>query len=87
MDRSGERAAATDRTRWLAELAEAVDRAQRWSLRASAAGLPGVRGLYRRLDALRIEIEDLRRGRRGVSPNEINPLWTNLFNLDGRREV
>jgi hypothetical protein len=84
VDRSGDRAAAADRARWLAELAEAVDHAQRWSLSASAAGIPEVKHLYRRLDALRVEIEDLRRGRRGVPPNEIDPLWTNLFNLDGR---
>ena len=79
MDRSVDRAVAADRARWLAELAQAVDQAQRWSLGASAAGFPEIKDLYRRLDAIRIEVEDLRRGRRGVPLSEIDPLWTNLF--------
>ncbi len=79
-----DRAAAGERGRWLAELAGAVDQAQRLArtlivLKGSCAESEA---LYGRLEAVRIEVEDLRRGGWGARPMKIDPLWTSLFSLE-----
>ena len=83
MRESRERAAA-ERSRWLAELAEAIAEAQRL---ARTIGVPEgscapANALYERLEAVRIEVEALRRGGWGNQPAEIDPLWTSLFPWD-----
>lgn len=88
MNRSGERPAAAERSRWLAELAQAVDQAQRL---ARTLGVPGgncepAKELYDRLELVRIEVEALRRGAWGASPIEIDPLWTSLFPWNRRQK-
>jgi hypothetical protein len=74
-------AAAAERGRWLAELAQAVDEALRLarSLRASEASRIAVKGIYCRLEAVRIEVDSLRRGGWVVRREEIGPLRTGLF--------
>lgn len=81
MNRLGERPAAGERGRWLAELAQAVDQAQRLARTLSVAQgtCAEAEDLYGRLEAIRIEVEDLRRGGWGARPTRIDPLWTNLF--------
>ncbi len=84
MRESRERAAA-ERSRWLAELAEAVAEAQGL---ARTIGVPegscaSANALYGRLEAVRVEVEALRRGGgRGNRPAELDPLWTSLFPWD-----
>jgi len=77
----GERPGAAERARWLAELAAAVDEAQRIArtLSVSRGGCAEAEDLYGRLDAVRIEIEDLRRGGWGARATQIDPRWTSLF--------
>ena len=86
MNRGGDRSGGAERARWLAELALAVDQAQRlaWSLGISEASVAEVEGLYRRLEAARIEIEALRRGASPARQAELDPLWTSLFNFSGK---
>lgn len=85
VNRRGDRGGAAERARWLAELSLAVDQAQRiaWSLGVTEASVAEVEGLYRRLEAARIEIEALRRGALPPRRAELDPLWISLFNLSG----
>jgi len=78
---SGNRAMAVERSRWLAELAQAVEEALRL---ARTMGVPEgdcvhANEVYGRLEQVRIEIDALRRGSWGTRPIEINPLWTSLM--------
>ena len=87
MTKSGEWTAAAERSRWLAELAEAVAQAQRL---ARALGAPEgkcapAKEVYRRLESVRIEVEALRRGGWGTSPTKIDPNWMNLMPKSERR--
>ena len=86
MDRLGERPAAAERGRWLAELAQALGEAQRAarSLSASRGNCPESELLNTVLELLRIEVEDLRRGGWGARPMKIDPHWTSLFPWRGR---
>lgn len=86
MNCNGDRTGAAERARWLAELAQAVDQAQQlaWSLSVSQANSAEVEGLYRRLEAVRIEIESLRRGNWQTGPADPDPLWTNFLGWNGR---
>ena len=86
MNRSGDRTGAAERARCLAEVALAVDQAQRlaWSLGVSQASVAEVEGLYRRLEAARIEIEALRRGAWTTRQADPDPPWTSLFNFSGK---
>lgn len=76
--------AAAERSRWLAELAEAVAQAQRLAraLDAPEGNCPPARRVYGRLESIRIEIESLRRGSWGARPIEIDPQWMSFFPLD-----
>jgi hypothetical protein len=86
VDRTRERPAAVERGRWLAELAEAVTEAQRLARSLSVANGNHVEAedLYGRLELVRIEVEDLRRGGRGARPAGNDPFWASLFPLNGR---
>ena len=81
VDRLGDRPAAAERGRWLAELAQAIGEAQRVarSLSVSKGRCPESELLHGQLELVRIEVEDLRRGGWGARPTKIDPHWTNLF--------
>ena len=64
------------RARWLAELSEALDEA-RYLMKALGAAegrLESVE-LYARIEAVRLEIEAIRLGRRYASRDEFDPKW------------
>lgn len=77
--------AAGERGRWLAELAQAVDQAQRLARTLSVlkGSCAEAEDLYGRLELVRIEVEDLRRGGWGARPMKFDPLWTSLFPWNG----
>jgi hypothetical protein len=85
--KSADRISGAERSRWLAELAETIDQAQRL---ARTLGVPegncsGAKALYRRLELVRIEVEDLRRGGWATQRTEIDPKWMNLFPWNDRQ--
>lgn len=86
MNRPQHGTAAAERARWLAQLAQAVEQAQRlaWSLSVSQQSTAEVEELSRSLEAVRIEIEALRRGRPGIPQREIDPFWSGLLPWSGR---
>lgn len=88
MKKSVERTTAVERSRWLAELARAVDQALHL---ARAAGIPQghcppAKELFDRLQSVRVEIESLRRGGWGTRSAETDPLWAKIF-PNGRPEA
>jgi len=87
--RPSERPAAFERGQWLSDLAQAVEQAQRLArtlivLKGSCAESED---LYGRLERVRIEVEDLRRGGWGARPMKIDPIWISLFSLERPSEV
>ena len=84
MHRSPNEAEAADRARWLAELAVAIDEAQRlaWQLGDGVAG-GETRELYGRLELLRVELDSLRRSGWATCREEIEPPWINLARWNG----
>ena len=76
-----DQAAAAARSRWLAELAEAIDQALKLGREFWIAESPcaEAKEVYGRLESVRNEVEALRRGHRTLSPKETGPLWTRLF--------
>lgn len=86
MDRLGERPAEAGRGQWLAELSEAIDQAQQLARTISTAlgHCPEAEDLYARLEAIRIEVENLRLGGWGGRPARIDPRWSILFPSIGR---
>ena len=81
MNQMGERPATGERGRWLAELAQAIAEAQRLarSLGVSRGNCAEAEDLNGRLELVRIEVEDLRRGGWVTRATETDPQWTNLF--------
>lgn len=77
MKKSGHRTSAVERSRWLAELALAVEQAQQ--LARAQSDCAQARELFDRLESVRVEIEALRRGGWDVRPAEIDPLWARIF--------
>ena len=69
--------AAIHRARWLAELAESIDQAQRlaWRLGVAEGNNPEAKELYGRLEAARVEVESLRRGTWSKQPVQLPPQW------------
>lgn len=67
--------AAAVRSRWMAELASAIDEAQRvaWQLGAQSGASQEARELYGRLEAARVELEELR-GVAGGGADNLEPL-------------
>lgn len=86
-DRDGKQGAAAERARWLAELAHAIDRAQRLArtLAVSQADPAEAIELGKRLEAIRHEVEELQRGSRMLLRREIDPRWTGLVPWNRRR--
>lgn len=86
-DRAENQEAAAQRARWLAELAHAVDRAQRLARTLSVAQHDPSEAieLDKRLEAIRSEIEELQRGSRRLLRREIDPKWTGLIPWNRRR--
>ena len=82
MDReSNDATAATERARWLAELALAIDQAQKlaWRLGVSEGDDPDAKSLYARLETVRSEVESLRRGGWAGALEELDPVWMKLL--------
>lgn len=77
MHRARNQAAARERARWLDELAQAIDQAQRltWRLGVLEGDNEEARLLYARLEAAHSEVESLRFGDRLGVRNEIDPKW------------
>ena len=80
MHRPVNAADAVNRARWLAELAVAIDEAQRlaWELGITQASRTEARELYGQLETLRGEVESLRRDGWAKCREEIEPPWINL---------
>lgn len=76
---------ATERARWLAELAAAVDDAQvlLWRIGVLEGDNAVAKELYGRLEATRAEIECLR-GAQAPAHDAIDPKWMNLFSFEPR---
>ena len=85
MRRTGNITAAAERARHLAELAEAIDRAQRLARSLAASETSGAEALelHRRLETARVELEELRRAP-WAPVDDIDPLWTSLLSWNGR---
>ncbi len=83
MNKSVGRATAVERSRWLAELAKAVDQAQQ--LARSHGQCPTAEELFDRLERVRLEVESLRRGGWEKRPAENDPLWAKFFPNSARK--
>jgi len=81
LDQQSNEATATDRARWLAELAVAIEQAQKlaWRLGVSEGDDPEAKDLYSRLEAAREEVESLRRGGWAGEQRELDPFWMKLL--------
>lgn len=80
MYRPANAAEAANRARWLAELAVAIDEAQRvaWELGVVQPQSTEAKELYGQLECLRSEVESLRRDGWATRREEIEPPWINL---------
>jgi len=76
---------ASARARWLAELAAALEEAQRFAtLLGNEQPESDELGIIRaRIKAVRAELESLRRAGLGELRREVNPEWTNLAKWRG----
>ena len=77
------------RARWLAELADALEQAQKiaWQLGQGGQKRDEAMALYGRLEAARQEIQSLRIARYGGVHTEVGPYWTHLASYrDGMDE-
>ena len=74
---------AEEKARWLAELVDAIDDAQRlvWRISASGGDRARASALYGQLEAAREEVDRLRRGTARAARLEIDPKWSDLLNL------
>ena len=81
MDRRANQVGAAQRARWLAELADAIEEAQRiaWRLGISEGDDPDARNLYARLEATRDEVDSLQRGGWAGAQQQLDPIWMNLL--------
>lgn len=72
---------ATEHAQWLAELAEAIDEAQKllWRLGVSEGSSPRANELYARLEAARAEVDALRRSGSKELTAEAHPDWLDLL--------
>jgi len=70
---------AAERARWLAELADALEQAERlvWSLGDLPRSDPEMIELYGSLDAARAEVQALRVKRTATAPADLHPYWMN----------
>jgi hypothetical protein len=73
-------APAAIRARWLAELSEALDSAQRLLARLNLADADSAAlELYARIEAARFEVQSLRLSRQGIQRDEDDPKWTGFI--------
>ena len=84
MTRSRDEGKAAERSRLLAELAEVIGQAQRLSRRLRASTMPQAtrieaEDLFRQLEAIRMEVDALRRGPWAPRPEEIDRTWTKII--------
>ena len=81
MDQESNEATATERARWLAELATAIEQAQRvaWRLGISEGDDPETKDLYARFESVRSEVDSLRRGGWAGERQELDPFWMKLL--------
>ena len=86
MHRAPDQVVALERTRWLAELAQAIAQAQRlaWRLGVAEGDSEEARDLYARLEAVRSEVDSLRFGRWVDVGQEIDPAWLERLIPDDR---
>lgn len=72
---------ASERARWLAELADALEQAQHvaWDLGIREDSSLEAMELYGRLEAARAEVQSLRLGRFHAGPENKGPEWTELL--------
>lgn len=89
MNRRDDGSNGAERARWLAELALAIDQAQRlaWSLDVSQAATAEVEGLYCRLEKARIEVAALRCGALPARRADLDPFWTSFLNSNPPTEL
>ena len=75
LHRARNEAAARERSRWLADLSQAVAQAQKvaWTLGVAEGDSEVARTLYARLEGIRSELESLRFGDRLGVRKQINP--------------
>lgn len=73
-----------EETRWLAKLADAIAQAQRvvWRIGVSEGDSAEAKELYVRLEAVRAEIEALRRVPSPAPKREMRPYWSHLLDDD-----
>jgi hypothetical protein len=81
LDQKAKKATATDRALWLAELAIAIEQAQRltWRLGVSEGDSAEAKSLYARLESLRAEVDSLRRGSWSGKCQALDPFWMQLL--------
>ena len=72
---------AAARSRWLAELANAIESAQRlaWQLGTASRPSPEARELYSQLEAARIEVEAMR----AIHNHTPHPVWLEALGWSG----
>jgi hypothetical protein len=72
---------AADRARWLAELADALDQAQRilFELELPGSSAADALELCTRIEAARFEVQSLRLSRSTAARRKAGPDWTNLL--------
>jgi hypothetical protein len=77
LDRKFGEMAATERARWLADLAAAIEQAQKlaWRLGVTEGNDPDALELYARLELARDEVDALRRGRWAGEQGALDPIW------------
>jgi len=80
---------AADRARWLADLADALDRAHRLlsQMEFDVATAGDARDLSMRIEAARFEVQSLRLSRSVTVRFEPGPNWTNLLPWPSSPEV
>jgi hypothetical protein len=72
---------AVDRARWLVELADALEQAQRltWRMGLSGGGNADAMELYGRLEAARVEAQSLQLGGFKAASSQYSPAWIELL--------
>ena len=86
-DHAAAQTAAVERARWLAQLAHEIEQAQRLARRLAKAQPDGGEALvlHEQLEAVRREVDEIRRGTRLLLRREIDPKWMGLVPWDRRR--
>ncbi len=83
MSKWADESKSAQRARWLAELADAIDQAQRllWALAGSDHTNPETRALYGQLESVRGEIAFLRRGASAQDDEQLDEIGDWLGSL------